>query len=602
MGRPNRGGSVRSSVSRKLVTTVAILLVASSMSPVSADASSKKVPGKPKIVVVETTQARKNRVNIRVRIELPKAIRRLPVTGSEVKYGSYGCKISRRRTTCVIRNVPQSPMILRIQARSKNKNGFGKYSGSLRVMPQPNRWIRAGYTSKGTKVPAPIMAIGDTRLLANSQNQKWNKLEALQRGGVGSFSAGAAVRSSSAPSAITFRTGDVVGLALADGSISGASGLYAVRSDGSTLDAVVSGSADIQDFYVAPNNRYYVVFKTPVEIAVGQPACILAEVDADSGNPRCVDTRLAGMYSTSFSPYMNYMNTNNPAIQFDGAGNIYFIGYLYTAESCSVGSWCERSWRPTLRKSTGGVVRTVLDEYVENFNFLVESDGSVIVSGQTNVTGATWTRRISSTDVLTPIDARNRAQFLTRFADGNVYFGLQTTTGYGIRRFISSTATLDPKWWIAQQYSYGTGTVEVHHPISSLCSNTLSWQSVCGGGAGIRQAFNINGQTLAVSNVSMNSSHLLRLYPQPELITTSMANITVAAKVGDKIALAGTDAAGVNGLILYDPLTAQETVVIGESNQLEVYSLAYVTSTRKLMFNGLDFATNRYVMGEVTIP
>jgi hypothetical protein len=98
------------------------------------------------------------------------------------------------------------------------------------------------------------------------------------------------------------------------------------------------------------------------------------------------------------------------------------------------------------------------------------------------------------------------------------------------------------------------------------------------------------------------SSKLVQYFPTPERTNISLANITVAAQAGDKIVLAGTNAQGVNSLVVYDPLTFQETVLIDASNEIEVYSMSYVRSTGKLMFNGLVFATNRYVMGEVTIP
>lgn len=588
----------------RYAASIAVLVLSSMVAPMNVEAASKKVPGKPKIVVVETTARSKNRVNIRVRIELPRATRKLPITGSEVRYGGRSCKMSKKRTTCVLRNLPQNAMIQRMQARSKNKNGFGKYSASLRVMTMPNKWIRAGYTSMGTKVPQAIKAVGNTRLLANSGNQKWNKMQALPGAGVGS----AAVRSMNAYSqtqpTITFRTDGVVGLATADGTVSGVSGLYAVRSDGSAIDAVVSGSANIQDFYVAPNGRYYVVFRSPTEIAAGQPSCVLAEVDADTGNPRCVDFKLASVYNLTGFMGMNIFQ--NPAIQFDDNGNIYYMGNLYTSvDSCAVGTWCEQTWRPTLRKSVNGSVVTLLSEFATNFDFLVQGDGSVMVTGQTNATGATWTRRVSATGGLSNIDATSRAQFLTRFADGNVYFGLATGPETGIRRFITASATLDPKWWIRSSYSFGSEPVESHFSPSALCSNSSSTPMMyCASvGSGIKFVHNFGStHTLAVAGTGMNSSQLVQYYPSPELIKTSMANITVAEKVGDKIALAGTTAAGVNSLILYDPVTFQETIVVDESNQIEVYSLAYVASTRKLMFNGLDFATNRYVMGEIAIP
>lgn len=597
---------MKSETVRKIGILMTAVVVMSALVPMEASASSKKgrVPGKPKVVVVESTSARKkNHLNIRVRIELPKSTRKLPITGSEVKLENRTCKISKSKTTCVIKNVPISAMIQRVQVRSKNKLGFGKYSSSVRVMPSSAiRWVRTGYTLRGTKLPLPINAIGDLKLLANSNDQKWNKLEALPLGGVRSLNRPSASKMSQ--STITFRTDGVVGLASADGSKTGTSGLYAVRSDGSAIDAVRSGSAEIQDFYIAPNNRYYVVFKSPIALVENGPVCVLAEVDADTGNPRCVDYQLASVTNVGYS---SVPNSNNNAIQFDDAGNIYYMGFLYSsAESCtpssSVATWCERSWRPTLRKAIGGNVRSLVSDFVDNFNFIVIGDGSVLLTGSTNSTGANWTRHLSATDSLTNIDATTRASFLQRFADGNVYYGVSGATGSGIRRVLTSTATVDPKWWISSQFSGVGSQVDSHFPSYSLCSQAFTFGSVCAG-FDLRYVMNFGtSQTLAISSAMMGKAQLVQMYPSPQLVTTSLTNLTVAEKAGDLVALAGTTESGVNSLILFNPVTLQETVLMDQSNQVEIYSLAFVSTTRKLMFNGLDFATNRYVMGEVVIP
>jgi len=590
----------------KISSLVALLSIMAGLVPASVVNASRvgKVPGKPKVVVVESTSARKrDHLNVRVRIEVPRSTRKLPITGSEVRLGNRTCRISKSKTTCVIKNFPRFAMIQSVQVRSKNKNGFGKYSSGVPIMTSSEtRWVRTGYTLGGTKLPMPVYAISDLKLLANSNDQKWNKLEALPRGGVRSLNK--PLVSSMGQPTITFRTDGVVGLASADGSKTGASGLYAVRSDGSAIDAVRSGSADIQDFYIAPNSRYYVVFKSPIALVENGPVCVLAEVDADTGNPRCVDYKLASVTNAGYSLVRN---SNNNAIQFDDAGNIYYMGFLYSSDdlctpSSSVATWCERSWRPTLRKAVGGNVRSLISDFVDQFNFVVVGDGSVVLTGSTNSTGANWTRRISVTDSVMNIDATTRASFLQRFADGNIYYGLFTGTGSGIRRMLTSTATVDPKWWISNQFSGMGSQVESHFPQHALCSQASTFGSMCAG-YDLRSVMNFGtSQTLAISSSMMGKAQLVQMYPSPQMVTTSITNVTVAEKAGDLVALAGTTDGGVNSLILLNPGTLQETVLMNDTNQVEIYSLAYVSSTRKLMFNGLDFATNRYVMGEVTIP
>jgi hypothetical protein len=255
-----------------------------------------------------------------------------------------------------------------------------------------------------------------------------------------------------------------------------------------------------------------------------------------------------------------------------------------------------------LRKAVGGNVRSLISDFVDQFNFVVVGDGSVVLTGSTNSTGANWTRRISVTDSVMNIDATTRASFLQRFADGNIYYGLNTGTGSGIRRMLTSTATVDPKWWISNQFSGMGSPVESHFPQHALCSQASTFGSMCAG-YDLRSVMNFGtSQTLAISSSMMGKAQLVQMYPSPQMVTTSITNVTVAEKAGDLVALAGTTDGGVNSLILLNPGTLQETVLMNDTNQVEIYSLAYVSSTRKLMFNGLDFATNRYVMGEVTIP
>lgn len=590
---------------RKAGVLLALVGLVSAVAPLEAGAASKKVrvPGRATVVAVESTPTTRNRYHIRVTVQLPRQTTRTPVTSTEVKLGSRTCTIKRTQKSCMFRNVKTTWETVSITARAKNRAGFGRASTRVRFEPLRRRWVRAGYMADGTKIPAPIVAVGNTRLLTTSE--KMTRMQAISRGGVQSASAPAAMSSSSNLPSITFLTSGVVGLATADGSAMSASGLYAVRGDGSTIDAVRTGSANIQDFYVAPNNRYYVVFRSPVELATGQPKCLLAEVDFDTGNPRCVDHKVASMSNMSHT--FTSMSGKNPSVQFDAAGNIYYISYLYAdVDECFQS--CNSVWRPVLRKSSNGVAVTLLNDYVENFNFLVQSSGEVIVTGRTTATSAAWTRRISVVGSLSNLDATNSAMYLRHFADGNVYMGMMGMSPSGVRRYLTATSAMDTKWWINGPYNFNTGQHEGYHSSTALCNYPNAYAdnpSYCGsGGSSIKYSFNFGSSlTLAVpGGYGSMASKLMQFFPSPEVLNLSIANVTVAEKVGNKIAVAGTTADGVNSLVIYDPFTYQETIVMDASNQTEIYSLAYIAQTGKLMFNGLDFATNRYVMGEVTIP
>lgn len=589
---------------RKVGMLMALVGLVSTIAPLEAGAASSRVraPGRATIVVVESTPTTRNRHHIRVTVQLPRQTAATPVSSTEVKVGNRTCTIKRTQRSCMVRNVTTNWQTVSITARAKNRAGFGKASTRVRFDANRRRWIRAGYSATGIKIPAPIVAVGNTRLLSSSE--RMSRMQSLNRGGV--QSASVPVASSSNASTITFLTSGVVGLAMADGSSMSASGLYAVRGDGSTIDAVRTGSANIQDFYVAPNNRYYVVFRSPVELATGQPKCVLAEVDFDTGNPRCVDYKVASMNNMTHSMMMS--GGKNPSVQFDSAGNIYYVSHLYADVDECFQSHCNSLWRPVLRKAANGTVVTLLNEYVEDFNFLAEGNGAVIVSGRTGVTSATWTRRIAPNGSLRNLDATSRSTFMRYFADGNIYMGMQGSGSMGVRRFLTSASSMDSKWWINGPYNSSTGSYDGYYTSYESCSygnGFSSNQAFCStSGSMLKYSFNFgNSITLVVpGHFGSNGSRLMQYFPSLEVLDLSITNVTVAEKVGDKLAVAGTTAEGVNSLVIYDPVTFQETIVMDASNQTEIYSLAYIASTGKLMFNGLDFATNRYVMGEVTIP
>ena len=591
---------------RKFGLVSAAVVATATLAPIDAAASPQRarVPGKPKIVVIQGIYRSQNFVDVKITIELPAVSTRNRITGSEVSLGRRKCTIKRTANSCTIKKVRHSIASESVTARSKSSAGFGKSSARVRFMPTTTRWVRTGYSSTGVKFPSQARSTGNTRVLPNSSNERWAKFQALGSSSVSARSASRVTSSSSSNSTISFVTDGVIGLALPNGSImQSGSGLFAVRSDGSTIDAVRSGSAQIRDFYTAPNNRFYVAFSSPTEIVTGSPLCVLAEVDEFSGNPRCVDEKLASVNSDALNSWSSHLN---PSVQFDDAGNIYYSGNVYANDAvCYSGNSCpNQSWPQKLRKSTASGVSDLMSDYVQNSDYVVLGDGTVLITGRTSTTQVAWTRKISTSGVVSSISATQGASFLKKFVDGNVYFGVMN--GASIKRYLTTTGAVDPRDWVSSMFMSGQGPENPYFSTSSICGlDLLAWGGFCQGSVtSLKYAFNVaNSRTFGVAGYSgSTNSRLLQYYPTPESTNTSITNITVAAQAGDKLLLAGTNAQGVNSLVVYDPLTFQETVLIDATNEIEIYSMAYVRSTGKLMFNGLVFATNRYVMGEITIP
>ena len=89
-------------------------------------------------------------------------------------------------------------------------------------------------------------------------------------------------------------------------------------------------------------------------------------------------------------------------------------------------------------------------------------------------------------------------------------------------------------------------------------------------------------------------------YDQPvRLLNSEVKTINVAAGVGNQIALAGTTADGTtNVLTLVNPAgNGSEQELIGANNQIEIYHLNYVARSNQILFDGLRYSDNQYVVG-----
>jgi hypothetical protein len=146
--------------------------------------------------------------------------------------------------------------------------------------------------------------------------------------------------------------------------------------------------------------------------------------------------------------------------------------------------------------------------------------------------------------------------------------------------------------------------------MSSLCDGSggllNSSSGFCSsGGAWIKAAYNVSGgKTYVVAGVQGGGmgSQLMMYFPTVEPVQSVVSNVTISTQVGTKLILAGTNKEGTNVLTVLDTATLQETIIFDASNEVEVYNMAYVASTNKLMFNGLNFVDGSYVVGEVVLP
>jgi hypothetical protein len=93
---------------------------------------------------------------------------------------------------------------------------------------------------------------------------------------------------------------------------------------------------------------------------------------------------------------------------------------------------------------------------------------------------------------------------------------------------------------------------------------------------------------------------LAQYFPTLSFPVTSLG-ITVAQAAGSNIALAGLNASGQNVLNLYDTAGGTERQLIGPDQEIEIYHLNYVADGNRVLFDGLRFADNKYVLGQVDL-
>ena len=317
----------------------------------------------------------------------------------------------------------------------------------------------------------------------------------------------------------------------------------------------------------------------------GGTPCLLAEIDLETGVPLCIDDSLSSVNFTNILP-----GSSAGPIQLDQSGNIFYQGNLENGKT-------------VLRRYSGGVITDLINDNIRLYGFLVLPDGSVILSGTTNSTSASWVRRLSASGSLSSLVSGSNANFIAKFVDGNAYFGIWGGNGFGVRRFNVASQSLDPKYWIS-------GNINgVEHPkyfdANALCSaNRSQMEGFCGWyGSYVQSIYNFpESGTYAVSGDRGQSGVvLMQYYPVVEKQDSSIANILLSQGASGRIILSGTSPEGSNITTLYDTKTKVETVVANASNEIEMYNITYIESLNKVMFNGLRFADNQFVVGEIAL-
>lgn len=386
--------------------------------------------------------------------------------------------------------------------------------------------------------------------------------------------------------ALRFNFTGAVGLALkpvsADASLitprSATSNLFAVNSLGQLSSVLTSGSTTVLKFLVASKDKLYLL------LSKSSDGCVLAEVNTSTGQAQCIDKTITSVVWPE-AP-------RNPAIQFDGEGAIYYLG--------------EEVDRTVLRKYLNGKTTDLTTDNITLADFLVHTGGSVVIYGQTKNTSSSWIRRISATGGLQTIrniqNCNQGVTFIRAFPDGKVYFGVDDCAlvlGGGIVRMAPDATELEATPWFGPS---------AQTPLSHVCGSEAqsggpeSTLKQCG--TKVSGLLSTPSQKVfGVTSVGTMTDRqtLVQYYNAYSQPTLSIKDIKVFKTVISSMILAGLDASGRHKLVLYDIEGNSETQLIGTDQEIEIYHIGFVAAENKIMFDGLRFSDNKYVIGQVDL-
>ena len=401
-----------------------------------------------------------------------------------------------------------------------------------------------------------------------------------------------------AGSAVTFDFGDAVAVGLASDSQvrrsyragePASTNLLAIADDGSSTPAVTSGQLSVSEFLVAPNGKLYALLQERQAISTGDEGeCLLIQIDTDTDLATCVDAELQSI-NWSDDP-------SQPAIQFDSDGRIYYEGYGSDMKS-------------VLRRFDDGTTRDLINDNISINSWLVLDDGSVLLTGQTTSSSLSWLRKISPSGGLQTI-AGNRAEFIQQFPDDNAYFGIwecSTISNCGVYSYDIASGSADMANAYISGNTNGIDQLPGYNP-------TFDAQTIC-------DDYGLGGGNRFCGFYGTNASHFLttmsqkvyalpggsgqgepwQYYPTVDRVTTQVSTVTSIQAILNDLLLAGTNSLSQQVLVVHDTDTGVETALLDGSDEIEIYNMAFDSSKNRVMFDGLRFSDNKYVVGFVNV-
>jgi hypothetical protein len=186
-------------------------------------------------------------------------------------------------------------------------------------------------------------------------------------------------------------------------------------------------------------------------------------------------------------------------------------------------------------------------------------------------------------------------------SDGNVILHSYFTNSWGYKRYITNESRIESDYWIIPQAG---GSPVSRFNLTDIC---LDGQSVknnafCSGAGHTKLVIRTSTQkVLLLQTYNGKNSSLTQVYPTLAEMTLGVTNVGIAQSVLDYVIMSGTNSNGQNITTLYNTSTNTEQNLVPASNEIEMYHLNYVASSNKIMFDGLRFSDNKYVIGQIDL-
>ena len=114
----------------------------------------------------------------------------------------------------------------------------------------------------------------------------------------------------------------------------------------------------------------------------------------------------------------------------------------------------------------------------------------------------------------------------------------------------------------------------------------------------------LSGEVFGVSGYewgNSSSTTIAEYYPEPRIFSSIITRATTVLPVFDYMIMTGTTADEDYVTTLFDLGEEEETMLIDEENEIEIYRMNFLAGQNKLMFDGLRFFDSSYVIGSVDL-